>query len=180
MDGRGLVHFAAGAIGGIAGTTFTCPIDVLKTRLQSSEHVRGGSVRLLGQIVREEGLGALWKGYLPLLVGVVPKRAFYLYTYSTSKRLLNESNIFSPNTSIVHMLSAGVGCFVTTTMLTPMWMIKTRLQLHHGALKVKDVVRKIYNQGGMRGFYRVNLCIYAFMLKLIEILGNASRLLRNL
>jgi len=149
-----LVHFASGAIGGIAGRTLTCPIEVLKTRLQSSEHFDGGSMKLLSQIVREEGPGALWKGYLLGLVGVVPKRAFYLYTYSTSKRLLNESKLFTPDTPIVHTLSAGFGGFVTTTMLTPIWMIKTRLQLHHESLSVREAIRRIYNQGGMRSFYK--------------------------
>lgn len=36
MDKEALIHFLAGAAGGTAGTAITCPLEVIKTRLQSS------------------------------------------------------------------------------------------------------------------------------------------------
>ena len=38
MDREALVHFVGGAAGGTAGTALTCPLEVIKTRLQSSKH----------------------------------------------------------------------------------------------------------------------------------------------
>lgn len=38
MDREALVHFVGGAVGGTAGTALTCPLEVIKTRLQSSKH----------------------------------------------------------------------------------------------------------------------------------------------
>ncbi|VDO27284.1 unnamed protein product, partial [Heligmosomoides polygyrus] len=54
-------------------------------------------------IVKNEGIGGLYKGLLPNLVGVAPSKAVYFYSYSTSKRIWNESEIFLPNSAIVHM-----------------------------------------------------------------------------
>ncbi|RKO91595.1 mitochondrial carrier domain-containing protein [Blyttiomyces helicus] len=97
-----IVHFAAGGLGGTVGAAITCPLEVVKTRLQSSQYrasevgtqfsirhpIRGawshvkGVVGLLGAIRREEGVRALWKGLGPNLIGVVPARAIYFSVYS--------------------------------------------------------------------------------------------------
>jgi len=37
----GMVHFAAGGIGGMAGAILTCPLEVVKTRMQSSYYTEG-------------------------------------------------------------------------------------------------------------------------------------------
>ncbi|VDN86492.1 unnamed protein product, partial [Brugia pahangi] len=38
MDKEAFVHFLGGALGGTAGTAITCPLEVVKTRLQSAEY----------------------------------------------------------------------------------------------------------------------------------------------
>lgn len=53
------------------------------------------------------------------------------------------------------MLSAGFAGFVTSTAINPVWLVKTRLQLHHGPLSIRQCIRKIYKNEGARGFYRV-------------------------
>ncbi|VDM81583.1 unnamed protein product [Strongylus vulgaris] len=133
MDREAVIHFIGGAAGGTAGTCLTCPLEVVKTRMQSSEGInpvgpstsQGGELGRNGMsfdvsrfvqsqaqesrrhIIKNEGFGALYKGLLPNLVGVAPSKAVYFYSYSSSKRLWNESDIFVPNSAIVHMVSAG-------------------------------------------------------------------------
>ncbi|KAI6214182.1 Carrier protein [Aphelenchoides besseyi] len=236
MDKEALVHFVGGAIGGTAGSAITCPLEVIKTRLQSSTYrsdeplkrtnskvpfaaksqsstSSGGSlkfqatkfksvynelihsirhsthvqqngflrlpyaqltlavrakstlssshqqskrslIKFLAEILRTEGLAALYKGLLPNLVGVAPSKAVYFYTYSTCKRFFNQSELLPPNTAITHMCSAGFGGFVTSTVINPVWLVKTRLQLHQGPLSIRNCIRKIYRNDGLRGFYR--------------------------
>ncbi|KJH39860.1 hypothetical protein DICVIV_14243 [Dictyocaulus viviparus] len=64
-------------------------------------------IHYFSYIIRNEGFGALYKGLIPNLVGVAPSKAVYFYSYSTSKRILNDSKLFVPNSAIVHMVSAG-------------------------------------------------------------------------
>lgn len=75
MDRDALIHFVGGAIAGTAGTAFTCPLEVIKTRLQSSKALsKIGIFRLVTNIVREEGVRALYKGLITNLFGVAPSK----------------------------------------------------------------------------------------------------------
>ncbi|KAL6734630.1 hypothetical protein Aduo_005150 [Ancylostoma duodenale] len=112
-------------------------------------------------IIKNEGFGALYKGLLPNLVGVAPSKAVYFYSYSTSKRFWNDSEIFVPNSAIVHMVSAGSAGFVAASAVNPIWLVKTRLQLHHGKCGILEMIRRVYQREGIRGFYKGVTASYA-------------------
>ncbi|KAI6175660.1 hypothetical protein M3Y97_00714300 [Aphelenchoides bicaudatus] len=175
MDKEALIHFIGGALGGTTGTCLTCPLEVVKTRMQSSNYGTSRNAAyafafytkisitfsppnclfsFFKQIIRLEGFKAMYKGLLPNLVGVAPSKAIYFYTYSTCKRLFNDSDMFLPNTAITHMLSAAFAGFVTSTAINPVWLVKTRLQLHQGPLSIRNCIKKIYKNEGIKGFYR--------------------------
>ncbi|KAM4702894.1 solute carrier family 25 member 33 [Rhinophrynus dorsalis] len=126
-----LMHLFAGGCAGTVGAIVTCPLEVIKTRLQSSgiafqpvyypqvqlgalnggEVVRPatsvppGTLQVLKSILEKEGTKSLFRGVGPNLVGVAPSRAVYFATYSKAKEKFNA--IFVPNSNIVHMCSAG-------------------------------------------------------------------------
>ncbi|KAL3994202.1 Mitochondrial carrier family protein [Acanthocheilonema viteae] len=222
MDKEAFVHFLGGALGGTAGTAITCPLEVVKTRLQSTEyayttlshsHSEGTSkarirfphphillchsrmrtsanipqklrlcyvpptcavqqnVQLFAksglsvqqsrslytmfkQIVVNEGFSALFKGIGPNLIGVAPSKAVYFCTYSSCKRLLNSLDIFVSNSAMIHMSSAATSGFVAATVINPVWLVKTRLQLHKGPLSVTECIRRVWRTDGFKGFYR--------------------------
>lgn len=57
----------------------------------------------------------------------------------------------------MHILSASCAGFVAATITNPIWFVKTRLQLDHQrgeGLSVRQCVTNIYNQAGLRGFYK--------------------------
>ncbi|VDL77094.1 unnamed protein product [Nippostrongylus brasiliensis] len=112
-------------------------------------------------IIRNEGVGGLYKGLLPNLVGVAPSKAVYFYSYSTSKRLWNESEIFVPNSAIVHMVSAGTAGFVAASAVNPIWLVKTRLQLYQGKSTIFSMIRRVYQREGIKGFYKGVTASYA-------------------
>ncbi|OXB76298.1 UNVERIFIED_CONTAM: hypothetical protein H355_014706 [Colinus virginianus] len=124
-----LLHLVAGGCGGTAGAILTCPLEVVKTRLQSSQlalrplclsevqlpglSVRlmnptppaPGVVKLLRTILEKEGMRSLFRGLGPNLVGVAPSRAIYFAAYSGVKERLN--TVLVPESKKVHMLSAA-------------------------------------------------------------------------
>uniref|UniRef100_A0A1I7YGJ7 Mitochondrial carrier protein n=1 Tax=Steinernema glaseri TaxID=37863 RepID=A0A1I7YGJ7_9BILA len=105
-------------------------------------------------IIKKEGFGALYKGLGPNLVGVAPSKAVYFYVYSSSKRYWNENPALLPDSAIVHMLSAGSAGFVAASVVNPVWLVKTRLQLNEGSISIGSCIRRIYQREGVKGFYK--------------------------
>jgi len=64
--------------GGIAGTvasTITCPLEVVKTQLQSSNVDSSSGVRsVVKSIYKADGVPGFWRGLPPTLVGIIPSR----------------------------------------------------------------------------------------------------------
>ncbi|KAL8574847.1 hypothetical protein ACOMHN_044869 [Nucella lapillus] len=200
-----VVHIIAGGAGGTAGAVLTCPLEVVKTRLQSSSgttlnhlYVNRAKLHLpfgtsvahlhlctsschtdipverpipavlhhgpgrtasvlfcLKHILQTEGPRGLFKGIGPNLLGVAPSRAIYFGAYAKSKRTLNE--VMTPDTPLVHLCSAIVAGVSAATCTNPIWLVKTRLQLDHKTkdrLTCRECIRRIYQQGGMAGFYK--------------------------
>ncbi|KAI6170578.1 hypothetical protein M3Y97_01137500 [Aphelenchoides bicaudatus] len=150
-----VVYFVAGALSGITSVVLTCPIEVVKTRMQSSVHGNQGYLSLIKNMFQKEGPRSFYKGIFPSLAGVTPAKGIYFCTYSTTKRLLNRSELLQPNSSGIHMLSAGLAGFTTTTLTNPIWLVKTRLQINQSQMSTWDCVRKVYRNEGLRGFYKV-------------------------
>ncbi|XP_064778135.1 solute carrier family 25 member 33-like [Oncorhynchus masou masou] len=185
-----LLHLFAGGCSGTVGAIVTCPLEVLKTRLQSSGLtlrpvfqvqlgtlngtgvIRPGSgtvtppglLQVLRSILEKEGPRSLFRGLGPNLVGVAPSRAIYFAAYKKSKETFN--GFFVPNSGVVHMSSAGCAAFVTNSLMNPVWMVKTRMQLERkvrGEKKTSALqcARYVYKTEGMRGFYRGLTASYA-------------------
>lgn len=153
---RPWAHFVAGGAGGMTAATLTSPLDVLKTRLQStfyqeqlaaSRTARGipnpnqmGLLRaswlhisetgqILAQIPKVEGWRALFKGLGPNLIGVVPARAINFWAYGNGKRVYADLMNGGKESAGVHLMAAATAGILTGTATNPIWLVKTRLQL---------------------------------------------------
>ena len=153
-------HLVAGGLGGTVGAVVTCPLEVVKTRLQSSgggvATVQLGYSRIwstLTAILLQEGVPGLFRGLGPTLLGVAPARAIYFWAYSTAKSRLNCA--LQPNTDAVHVLSAASAGLASSCTTNPLWVVKTRMQLEkeRGAASLARTVRSIYLERGVRGFW---------------------------
>lgn len=183
-----LLHLFAGGCGGTAGAILTCPLEVVKTRLQSSQlalrpvclseiQLPGISVRLMNPtppapgvlkllrtILEKEGMRSLFRGLGPNLVGVAPSRAIYFAAYSGAKERLN--TILVPESKKVHMLSAACAGITSASLTNPIWLVKTRMQLEarvKGELgsNALQCAMHVYRTEGLHGFYRGITASYA-------------------
>lgn len=86
-----------GASAGMASGIVTCPLDVIKTKLQAQGGFRRGAKQvasgmlyrgLLGsgrKIWREDGIRGLYQGLGPMLLGYLPTWAVYLAVYDRAR-----------------------------------------------------------------------------------------------
>lgn len=177
----------------MSAAVVTAPLDVLKTRLQSDFyqgqlaaaraargippihtlsiprtallHIRE-TFQILFAVPRVEGWRALFKGLGPNLVGVVPARAINFYTYGNGKRIISQQFNNGKETAWVHLWAAATAGMVTGTITSPIWVVKTRLQLDKsnaekaGTRQVRryknafDCTLQTIRQEGIRGLYR--------------------------
>jgi len=78
QQGQLLNNFISGSIGGFAGTALNTPFDVVKSRIQGATKVPGVAPKYnwtypaLVTIAREEGLAALYKGFVPKVLRLAP------------------------------------------------------------------------------------------------------------
>eukprot|EP00160_Parvularia_atlantis_P013853 Unigene3113_Nuclearia_a/m.9553 Unigene3113_Nuclearia_a/g.9553 ORF Unigene3113_Nuclearia_a/g.9553 Unigene3113_Nuclearia_a/m.9553 type:complete len:303 (-) Unigene3113_Nuclearia_a:242-1150(-) len=89
-------NFAAGFVGGTFGTMLNTPFDVVKTRIQNqgSMLTASGAPKYhwtlpgLATIAREEGLAALWKGFVPKVVRLGPGGGILLVVFDVVSDLI--------------------------------------------------------------------------------------------
>jgi dicarboxylate transporter 10 len=66
-------HFSASLAAGFVATTICSPVDVIKTRIMSAHAKEKKSiVRLLGEAYKAEGLGWMFRGWVPSFIRLGP------------------------------------------------------------------------------------------------------------
>ncbi|KAF8757753.1 Mitochondrial carrier [Rhizoctonia solani] len=131
MPAKSWNHFVAGGLGGMCGAIVTAPLDVVKTRLQSSLYQdvhrtqlgKGGAVigrarnllwnfvetgHILRDIYKYEGVPALFKGLGPTLVGVIPARSINFFTYGNGKQIIAREFNHGQENTVVHLSAAAL------------------------------------------------------------------------
>ncbi|KAJ8903808.1 hypothetical protein NDN08_000341 [Rhodosorus marinus] len=148
-----LASLLAGGVAGSLSSTVTCPIEVVKTKLQGSSLSSPGTI--VGQILQREGVRGFFRGLPPTLLGILPARSTYFWAYSTTKSWLVKRWEENP---VVHIASAVVAGVVSNTVTNPIWMVKTRLQLFAGEANAyegfRNSVSRIFQEEGVSGFFR--------------------------
>jgi len=86
-----------GAMSGMASGIVTCPLDVIKTRLQAQGSFRKpgmngtsgalyhGMLSTARTIWREDGIRGMYRGLGPMLLGYLPTWAVYMAVYDSSR-----------------------------------------------------------------------------------------------
>ncbi|KAH0628585.1 hypothetical protein JD844_009928 [Phrynosoma platyrhinos] len=180
-DGAIVTHIHTGIVvceeerqlGGTAGAILTCPLEVVKTRLQASPWALRPlclpAVELPGvngALIRP---GIPSEGILQLLRTILEKEgirslAIYFAAYSGAKEKLN--TVLVPESKKVHMLSAACAGVTSATLTNPIWLVKTRMQLEARAKGESctsglQCAMHVYHTEGLRGFYRGITASYA-------------------
>ncbi|KAJ1333065.1 solute carrier family 25 (mitochondrial carnitine/acylcarnitine transporter) member 20/29 [Microdochium nivale] len=166
--GSQLRSFAAGGFGGVCAVVVGHPFDLVKVRLQTSEKgVYSSAMDVVKKAIARDGLRrGLYAGVSAPLVGVTPMFAVSFWGYDVGKQIV--SSIKPPGAdgqlTIGQISAAGFLSAIPMTAITaPFERVKVILQVQGSRLKPGeepkykggvDVVRQLYQQGGLRSVFR--------------------------
>ena len=144
---------------GTISSIITNPLEVIKTQLQSSVQSSNGLLSVGRRIMSQDGLSGFFRGLPPTLVGIIPSRSIYFYSYQQSKKCLGPVlPEGSPGNALISGLLAGLA---GNTLTNPIWMVRTRMQLLVDSdvgqklyTGYGDAIRSIFREEGIGGFYK--------------------------
>jgi solute carrier family 25 protein 33/36 len=162
-----LVSSLGGGLGAMVGAMITSPLEVVKTRLQAQNNKRNletnsrfgfGTINALRNLVQQEGFLGLYRGLFAHCLGVIPARTIHFFVYSGTKGFLAKR--WNDHPYYVPMFSSAFAAATVVTITSPIWLVKTRLQLQAAAASetlyngLIDCAIKTYKSEGLRGFYK--------------------------
>jgi solute carrier family 25 phosphate transporter 23/24/25/41 len=133
-----LLRLGAGATAGIIAMSATYPMDLVRGRLtvqtEKSPYQYRGIFHALSTVLRHEGPRALYKGWLPSVIGVVPYVGLNFAVYESLKDWLIKSRPFGlvedTELSVITRLACGAAAgTVGQTVAYPLDVIRRRMQM---------------------------------------------------
>lgn len=130
-----LLRLTAGAGAGIIGMSATYPMDMVRGRITIQEAGNAqyrGLMHATGCIIREEGFLALWRGWLPSVIGVVPYVGLNFGVYETLKDVIIKMYGLRDERDLSIAVRLGCGALAGTmgqTLAYPFDVVRRRLQV---------------------------------------------------
>ncbi|VEU21565.1 DEKNAAC102298 [Brettanomyces naardenensis] len=154
------ISLSAGAFSGVLARFFVAPIDVVKIRMQlQTDATKYETItKAVTSIIRDEGLGAFWKGNVPaeLMYLVYGASQFALYsamnTYTSRVEDRYKLNIPGPIHSLI--IGSVSGC-LGTCVSYPFDLLRTRLVYNEKPqfASLFGEVSQIIRHTGFSGFF---------------------------
>jgi len=148
----------SGCVGAACCTVFGLPFDVAKSRQQANPGVYGSLGGTFRQIVRGEGVGALYKGMTPALSSALAENSVGITVNRTLRRQLGlalgtPDARFSPGVEVA--LGGATGLF-TSLAICPFEVLKVRQQLRTSSQPVSWLgeLRQLLAADGVVGCFR--------------------------
>ncbi|KAK9145349.1 hypothetical protein Sjap_005252 [Stephania japonica] len=133
-----LLRLGAGACAGIIAMSATYPMDMVRGRLtvqtEKSPYQYRGIFHALSTVLREEGPRALYRGWLPSVIGVVPYVGLNFAVYESLKDWLIQTKplglVQDNELSVPTRLACGAAAgTVGQTIAYPLDVIRRRMQM---------------------------------------------------
>lgn len=153
-----------GIAGGVAAIS-TSPLELLKTRMQSNHsqlhalhqsksNVFSFMMRCTRDIVIKENISGLWKGSVPTILGSIPSRGIFFGVYANIQQHLQQR--YPTDHTFNCLTSSFLGGMASTTLTSPIWMLKTRMQLNEkkGNIPLHTLCRDIVQREGVKSLWK--------------------------
>jgi solute carrier family 25 citrate transporter 1 len=146
------------------------PLDTIKVRMQLSRRGRQpglpkrGFIRTGAEIVKRETPLGLYKGLGAVMTGIVPKMAIRFTSFEFYKQLLADKQSGSVTGRATFLAGLAAGVTEAVAVVTPMEVIKIRLQAQHHSMadpldipKYRNAAHALYTvvkEEGVGALYR--------------------------
>ncbi|KAF0852449.1 mitochondrial solute carrier family 25 (mitochondrial phosphate transporter) member 23/24/25/41 [Andalucia godoyi] len=147
-----LERFTSGAVAGLTAQVAIYPFEVIKTRL-AVEPIHTSIAACAKHVVRQGGIGGLYRGLAASCVGVVPYCGIDLSVYSFLKDTWSSVNPGKEPTVPVLLGCGMVSSSIAQTVAYPLAVAKTRLQLQVHRQSLMSCLSGIVEKEGVRGLY---------------------------
>ncbi|KAI0840131.1 mitochondrial carrier [Hypoxylon sp. FL0890] len=156
--------FLLGSMAGAFGAFMVYPIDLVKTRMQNQRGADPGqrlyknSIDCFKKVIANEGVGGLYSGVLPQLVGVAPEKAIKLTVNDFVRGFFTD-----PKTGQIkweyEVLAGGSAGACQVVFTNPLEIVKIRLQVQGEVAKATEGAQKrsamwIVKNLGLAGLYK--------------------------
>ncbi|XP_049603265.1 mitochondrial adenyl nucleotide antiporter SLC25A24 isoform X2 [Syngnathus scovelli] len=155
-------RFMSGSLAGATAQTAIYPMEVLKTRLTLRKTGQySGMFDCAKTILKNEGVKAFYKGYVPNLLGIIPYAGIDLAVYETLKNAwLAYHTKDSANPGVLVLLGCGTISSTCGQLASyPLALVRTRMQAR-ASLNASDqptmssLLKNILVKDGFFGLYR--------------------------
>lgn len=148
-----LAYGTAGCVSTLLHDGVMNPAEMVKQRLQMYNSPYRNVVTCINNIYKNEGLRAFYRSYTTQLTMNVPFQMIHFIVYETTQNITNPNHTYSP---IAHLSSGALAGAIAAACTTPLDVCKTLLNTQNGihAQGMIDAVKKVYNYGGVRGYFR--------------------------
>ncbi|KAI1306395.1 mitochondrial carrier [Xylaria venustula] len=158
-------NLIAGGGAGMMEALVCHPLDTIKVRMQLSRRARQpgapsrGFIKTGTEIVRRETALGLYKGLGAVLTGIVPKMAIRFTSFEAYKQLLADKSTGTVSGSATFLAGLAAGVTEAVAVVTPMEVIKIRLQAQHHSMadpldvpKYRNAAHALYTVVKEEGF----------------------------
>lgn len=157
-----LVHAISGAAGATVAMTVFYPLDTVRSRLQVDEQRKSeGSVKMLRQLMKQEGPEGLYRGLNVVLQSLWCSNFVYFYSFHGLRGIFGKEDA----SAVRDLILASVAGVINVLVTTPMWVVNTRMKMQGGRGNSKsynykgiaDGISTIYKDEGIGALWSSTL-----------------------
>eukprot|EP00730_Choanoeca_flexa_P015959 TRINITY_DN7449_c0_g1_i1.p1 TRINITY_DN7449_c0_g1~~TRINITY_DN7449_c0_g1_i1.p1 ORF type:complete len:320 (+),score=37.99 TRINITY_DN7449_c0_g1_i1:150-1109(+) len=150
----GYAPLLAGFTSRIVCSTIFAPLELLAIKVQCSSNP--SIAKTIAKVYRNEGIAGFYRGLGLTLLRDAPFSALYWMFMTDFKTRIHQRH---PNWAANHpfettFAAAGSGCFLAGVLTQPMDILKTRMQTATTCISLRTVLRGLYANYGVLGFFQ--------------------------
>lgn len=144
----------AGCVGGWFSTIVSWPAELLKIRSQNEILGKTDYVKLARNMIKQQGMRSLYKGYLWTLVRDIPAFAVYFGCFEIGWSMYTKPHDPFLKKLAYQLLFGSIAGIASWLITYPIDVIKSIIQSKDANLSIREVFQDNYRKHGMRFFWK--------------------------